>query len=81
MALDKSVLLGFLDEKFGIDVENLAADEPLFSSGMLDSFSMIDVLLLVETNVGKRINPADISLENLDTVDRILSFADQVAKG
>ena len=80
MVLEKDALLTFLNEKLCVDTTDLTDSEPLFSSGILDSFSMVDMLVFIESSIGKRLSPADISLDNFDTVERIIAFAGQVAE-
>ncbi len=54
-----------------------AVDErtQLFSSGLLDSFDLAELLAFVEAFASRRIRPSDVSLENFDSVERILLFA------
>ena len=57
-------------EEFGLD-ENLAYDAALFSSDLLDSLNSLEVIALVETQLGVQISPLDVSLDDFDSVDRI----------
>lgn len=50
-------------------------ETPLFSGGLLDSLSVLDVVTLIEEVIGKPVPPEDITLENFDTVSRIAGFA------
>lgn len=50
------------------------ADTPLFSDGLLDSLSVLDLVTLVEELAGKPVAPEDITLENFDSVSRILGL-------
>ena len=67
-------LLDFLQRQQGIDVTDLDADTPLFSSGLLDSFSMPELVLLVESQCGFKVPPVDVNLDNLDSIRRILAY-------
>lgn len=55
----------------------LKEDEPLFSSGMIDSFAMAQIGVFIETEFNLYIADPDLTVENMDTVgqiaDRILS--------
>jgi len=58
-----------------VDLSDVADDTALFSSGLVDSFAMVDLLVYLEQETGKKMNPEDISLDNLDSLSRILQFA------
>ena len=75
MALTKTELLHYLEESAGIDPTQIDETTELFSSGMIDSFAMVDLLVFLEKHTGARPGPEDISLDNLDSVQRILAFA------
>jgi acyl carrier protein len=63
--------------QFGLPAESIDDETPLFSSGLLDSFNMIELVGLVEEQMGKKLRVADINLENLDSVRRIESLIKQ----
>jgi acyl carrier protein len=72
--MTREELVDQLVRKMGADPAKLGDDTPLFSSGMLDSFRMIDLMSFVESRGGFRMDPLDVTLENLDTVGRILAY-------
>lgn len=49
-------------------------DTLLFTGGLLDSLSVLELVTLVERHLGKPIPPEEITLENFDTLERIESF-------
>ena len=49
----------------------LKADEPLISSGVIDSFSLVDVALLVEDTYGVHIDDAELNAETVDTLNQL----------
>ena len=55
----------------------LKNDEPLFSSGLIDSFAMAQVGVFIETEFNLYIPDPDLTVENMDTMtqitDKILS--------
>ena len=69
-------LMTYLGERMGLDTAALTADTPLFSSNLLDSFSMVDLIMFIEKESGLKLQPTDVSLDNLDSIDRILRFVD-----
>lgn len=49
----------------------LKPDEPLISSGVIDSFSLVDVALLVEDTYGVHIDDAELNAETFDTLNQL----------
>jgi acyl carrier protein len=46
-------------------------DEPLLSSGLIDSFSLMDLALFVEDNFGVRIEDTELNAQTFDTLDQL----------
>ena len=46
-------------------------DEPLISSGLIDSFSLVDLALYVEDAFGVRIEDTELTSAVFDTVDQL----------
>ncbi len=67
-------LIGFFEEHLGVDKGEISNDTPLYSSGLLDSYGMVEALMFIEELTGIRFEPEDVSLDNLDSVDMIVSF-------
>lgn len=74
MKLTEDQLLGFLKENFGFD-DDIDANVELFSSGELDSVSMLELITFVEKAAGFEVSREDVTLDNFDTVARIVRFA------
>lgn len=55
--------------------EQLGEDDPLFSSGLLDSVAMMSLITFIESSTGADVRPADVTLENFDTLARIADYA------
>ena len=73
MPLNREDLATFLSQQLDIDAANLDDDLPLFSSGLLDSTSMVTLVMFLEERTGIMIEVADLTLDNFDTITRILS--------
>ena len=52
----------------------LDGDQPLISSGLIDSFSLVDLALLVEDNYGVRIEDTELNAETFDTLNQLSSL-------
>jgi acyl carrier protein len=46
----------------------LADDEPIISSGLVDSFSLVDLALFVESAFGVRIDDTELTAQVFDSV-------------
>jgi acyl carrier protein len=49
-------------------------DESLFLSGLLDSFSLVDFVTLIESECDITVNDIDLRPENFDTIAKVESF-------
>jgi acyl carrier protein len=50
------------------------ASEPLISSGLIDSFSLMDVALFVEDNFGVRIEDTELNANTFDNLAQLASL-------
>ena len=63
-----------LETTFGLQPGELRDDTSLFSSGLLDSFHLVEMISVLEKASGRKIKPGEINLENLDTPGSIAGF-------
>ncbi len=49
----------------------LAPDAALISSGLVDSFSLVDLALFIEDTYGVRIEDTELNADTLDTLEEI----------
>ena len=49
----------------------IKADEKLISSGLIDSFSLMDLALYVEDRYGVRIEDTELNAESFDTLNQL----------
>lgn len=52
----------------------ITPDEPLISSGLIDSFSLMDVALFVEDNFGVRIEDTELNADTFDNLTQLASL-------
>jgi acyl carrier protein len=74
MTLDKDVLLSFMADKLGVDTSDLDDESLVFSTGIIDSVGMVQLIAFVESGGRVKFQPDDITLEHLDSIGRILQF-------
>ena len=49
-------------------------DEPLLSSGLVDSFHLVDLSLFVEENFGVRIDDVELNASSFDNLNQLTAF-------
>lgn len=74
MTITHDELKSCLIKEFNLERVEITEETLLFSSNLLDSFSMVDLVRIVEEMTGSRIRPTDLTLENFDSISRILVF-------
>jgi acyl carrier protein len=52
-------------------------DEPLISSGLIDSFSLVDLALFVEDQWGVQIDDTELNTGTFDTLDQLATLIQQ----
>ena len=58
----------------------IAASEALISSGLIDSFSLMDLALFVEDNFGVRIEDTELNADTFDTLTQLESLIESRKK-
>lgn len=74
-----SKIIAWIVHNFGVHPSAINIDTPLFSSGALDSFNMIELIVFVEQQNNIKIKPMDVNLDNLDSVRKITQLIDGLA--
>jgi acyl carrier protein len=52
----------------------ISPDEPLLSSGLIDSFHLVDLALFVEDNFGVRIDDSELNSSTFDTLNQLVAL-------
>lgn len=68
-AQDLVAFLGAIRNVGAVDAET-----PLFSGGTVDSVGMVELIAWLESKTGIAVEHADVTLENFDSISRILAF-------
>lgn len=75
MTLTQDALISYLTNS--IEPEDAIEPETeLFSSGLLDSVLMMNLIMFLEEQNGIQVRPEDVTLENFDTPARIIQYAE-----
>ena len=49
----------------------LAADEPLISSGIVDSFNLVDLAIFAEDTFGVHLDDLELNVDHFDTLEQL----------
>ena len=52
----------------------IAPQEPLLTSGLIDSFHLVDLAMFVEDTFGVRIDDAELNAQTFDTLDQLVAL-------
>lgn len=67
-------LIRFIRDELNVEDE-IDAETELFSTGILDSVAMMNIIGFVEEKAGIEVRPSDVTLENFDSVQRMVDYA------
>jgi acyl carrier protein len=77
----KDLVLNYVIKEYIEDDEaEITYDTPLISSGYVDSFSMVSLLIFIENNFKIKIPPNKSTPEAFDSVNKIIALANQYIK-
>jgi len=54
--------------------KKIANDEALISSGLIDSFCLVDLALYIEDNFGVQIEDTELNADTFDTLDELAAL-------
>jgi len=74
MPITENQLITFMKNDLGVDTSDVQPDTPLFSSGLIDSFSLVGLITFIESSSDVKVDPMDVNLDNFDTVGSILAY-------
>ena len=76
----KAALIEYLVDDIDDDDIQVEHDTPLFSDGLIDSFSMASLIAYVEELSGQQIPHSEAVLQNFDTVDRMVTYIQRLIR-
>ena len=74
MTLASENIRTYLADRLGVDLTDVNDQSPLFSSNLVDSFSLVELITFIEAQGGIKVDAWDVTLDNFDSIDRILSY-------
>jgi len=83
--MNKKEIISTLQNKIAEDILNIpgksiASDEPLISSGLIDSFSLVDLSLLIEDVFEVRIDDTELNSDVFDSLNQLADLIVSRAK-
>jgi acyl carrier protein len=76
-----STLEGFIARKILRQPgRHIGPDEPLISSGVVDSFSLMDLALFVEDTYGVRIEDTELNAQGFDSLSQLAQLVQSRSK-
>lgn len=66
-----------ISEEVGIESDEISVDTPLLSSGLVDSFTFVTILSVIEEVSGVELDPSELTLDNFDTLSSIHAFVNE----
>lgn len=79
--MTRDTLLTYFRDRLGVDTEGVDETTPLFSSSLLDSFSIVELITFIESEAGIKMDAWDVTLDNLDSIGKILHYAEMKKAG
>ena len=77
MGFSQESLLKYIEDELFIDIKDIGPETPLFSSGIIDSFSLVALMKFIEISGSIRIGVSDVHLGNFDSISRIEAYVEQ----
>jgi acyl carrier protein len=74
MKLTQQDLLDYLRDEQYVDVSTIDAKTLLFTEGLLDSMALVEMMTFIMNRTGIEFDASEVTLENLDSVERVLRF-------
>lgn len=71
-------IIQLLVDELNLGVGEVSKDTALFSSGLLDSFSMVTLVVALEKKFGIKVRATDLTLENFDNPVRIAEYLERL---
>lgn len=77
----KDIVLNYIRQEYMEEGdEEITFDTPLISSGLVDSFSMVTLLVFIENKFKIKIPPSKATPEAFNTVNNIVTLVNQYIK-
>ncbi|HMD70038.1 MAG TPA: acyl carrier protein [Bryobacteraceae bacterium] len=76
LLMDKRTKIATIVQRLSVAPVDPAPEESLFQSGVLDSFQLMDLVLILESEFGIRVRQADLVPCTFDSITRIEAYVE-----
>ena len=70
----KNVIKGFIIKTFKQGKGSLRDNDSLFENNIIDSFGILELISFIEKKFSVSINPSEVTIENFDSLDKIVKL-------
>lgn len=70
----QAALVEFIMADVALEEDRIEGDTDLLLTGLVDSLGVVLIVEWIETELGRTIDPADVVLENFQTVDAMMEY-------
>jgi acyl carrier protein len=67
-------LIHKIEEFSGARLEGFTAEDKFFSTGLVDSMTIVEIITFVEEYWNIRVDPTDLSVDNFDSINAMTAF-------
>lgn len=79
--MTKDELVAFICEDASLDPSEISDDTLLFTDGYIDSFTMTSLIAFIEEELSIEIDQSAVTLENFDSIARMMNYLERVNAG
>jgi len=79
--VSKGDVLEFLKSECGLDSETIDDNTALFSSNLMDSLDLLDLVSFLEEKYDLKISSMEVGLDSLDTIAKVMAFVEKKLAG
>ncbi|TVZ41772.1 acyl carrier protein [Alteromonadaceae bacterium 2753L.S.0a.02] len=76
MSETKQRIKSFLSQETDVDLETVGDEEALFTSGLIDSYSLIELLSFLESELGFEVDFGELNVDDFDTIQALTNLVD-----
>lgn len=74
-------LVAFINDEVSTAADPVAADTDLLLTGAVDSLGVVRITQWLEDNYGTDVDPLEVTLENFQTVERMVAYVESKRVG
>ena len=73
----KDAIIEYVVTECGVPSEEIDEERGLFSEGLIDSLNVMDLVVLIESQINRKIPVTDITFDNLDSIKLIMDYIER----